>query len=129
MRELIVVRHGETAQNAAGLIEQLDAIFATRTREEWGEIFDAEVDLWWAPVQSIEEVIADPQAQAAGAFVEVPDGVSTTILPATPVDFDGAAWAPRFMAPEHGEHTEEILREIGRDGTELAALREKGVVV
>jgi len=119
----------ERAQNAAGLIEALDAIFATRTRKEWGKIFDAEIDLWWAPVQSIEEVIADPQAQAAGAFVEVPDGVGTTVLPATPVDFDGTPWAPRSMAPEHGEHTDEILREIGRGSTELAELREKGVVV
>ena len=52
-------------QNAEGLIAQLDEIFATKTREEWGEIFDAEDDLWWAPVQDIEEVLADPQARAA----------------------------------------------------------------
>jgi crotonobetainyl-CoA:carnitine CoA-transferase CaiB-like acyl-CoA transferase len=122
------VKPADRAQNAAGLIEELDAIFATRTREEWGRIFDAETDCWWAPVQSIEEVIADPQAQAAGAFVEVPDGVGTTMLPATPVDFDGASWAPRSMAPEHGEHTEEILREIGRSPEDLARLRDKGIV-
>ena len=36
----------------------------------------------------IEDVFADPQAHAAGGFVEVPDGESTTLLPATPVDFD-----------------------------------------
>ncbi len=118
----------DRARNAAGLIEELDEIFATRTREEWGSIFDAETDCWWAPVQSIEEVIADPQAQAAGAFVEVPDGVGTTILPATPVDFDHASWAPRSMAPEHGEHTEEILLEIGRTPEDLAKLRDKGIV-
>lgn len=118
----------DRAKNAAGLIEEIDAIFATKTRQEWGKIFDAEIDLWWAPVQSIEEVIADPQVTAAGGFVEVPDGVGTTLLPATPVDFDGTPWAPRSMAPEHGEHTEEILREIGRGDSEVAALREKGVV-
>jgi len=117
------------AKNAEGLIAQLDEIFATRTRAEWGEIFDAEIDLWWAPVQSIEEVIADPQAHAAGAFVEVPDGVGTTILPATPVDFGGTPWAPRSMAPEHGEHTDEILKEIGRGDARISELREKGVVV
>jgi crotonobetainyl-CoA:carnitine CoA-transferase CaiB-like acyl-CoA transferase len=33
------------------------------------------------------------------------------------------------MAPAHGEHTEQVLQEIGRTGTEIAALREKGVVV
>jgi crotonobetainyl-CoA:carnitine CoA-transferase CaiB-like acyl-CoA transferase len=118
----------ERAQNAASLIESLDAIFATKTREEWGEIFDAAVDMWWAPVQSVEEVVADPQVQAAGSFVEVPDGVGTTMLPATPVDFDGTPWAPRSMAPEHGEHTDEILAEIGRSPEAVAALRAKGVL-
>ena len=54
-----------------------------RVDAEWGEIFDAEVDLWWAPVQSIEDVVADPQVMAAGGFVEVPDGEGTTLLPAT----------------------------------------------
>ena len=118
----------ERAGNAGELISELDAIFATKTREEWGKIFDAEIDLWWAPVQSVEEVVADPQAHAAGAFVEVPDGVGTTLLPATPVDFEGTPWSPRSMAPEHGEHTSEILREIGRSDQEIERLRAGGVV-
>jgi crotonobetainyl-CoA:carnitine CoA-transferase CaiB-like acyl-CoA transferase len=116
------------AENAVGLIEELDAIFATRTREEWGKIFDAEEDLWWAPVQSIEEVFADPQTHAAGGFVEVPDGEGTTLLPSTPVDFDGTPWAPRAMAPDHGQHTDEILAELGRSGTEIETLRANGVL-
>jgi crotonobetainyl-CoA:carnitine CoA-transferase CaiB-like acyl-CoA transferase len=118
----------ERAKNAAELIAELDAIFATRTREEWGRIFDAEEDLWWAPVNSVEDVMADPQAHAAGGFVEVPDGEGTTLLPATPVDFEGTPWTPRSMAPDHGEHTDEVLREIGRNSGEIATLREKGVL-
>lgn len=116
------------AGNAEGLIAELDAIFATKSRDEWGAIFDAEEDLWWAPVQSIDDVIADPQVAAAGGFCEVPDGPTTTTLPATPVDFGGTPWAPRAMAPAHGQHTEELLQEIGRTASEIAALREKGVV-
>jgi crotonobetainyl-CoA:carnitine CoA-transferase CaiB-like acyl-CoA transferase len=119
----------ERAQNAEGLIAALDAIFETKTRAEWGEILDAEEDLWWAPVQSIDEVIADPQVAAAGGFVEVPDGPGTTLLPATPVDFGGTPWAPRSMAPGHGEHTDDVLHEIGRTGTDIADLRERGIVV
>ncbi len=118
----------DRAMNAAGLIAELDAIFATKTREAWGVIFDAEKDLWWAPVQTIDEVLADPQAAAAGAFVEVPDGDGTTLLPATPVDFGGTPWAPRSMAPEHGEHTDAILAEIGRSPAEITRLRESGIV-
>ena len=116
------------AENAAALIAELDAIFATRTREEWAEVFATEEDLWWAPVQTTLEVLSDPQVLAAGGLVAVPDGDGTTLLPATPVDFGGTPWAPRAMAPEHGQHSDEILRELGRSEKEIAALREASVV-
>jgi crotonobetainyl-CoA:carnitine CoA-transferase CaiB-like acyl-CoA transferase len=116
------------AAHAAELIAALDEIFATKTREEWGRTFDAEVDMWWAPVQSAEEVMADPQVHAGGGFVEVPDGGTTTRLPSTPVDFGGTPWEPRSMAPAAGAHTDEVLREVGRDAGAVAALRERGVV-
>ena len=118
----------DRAKNAATLIGLLDEIFATRSREEWGEIFDAEQDMWWAPVQSIDEVIADPQVHAAGGIVQVPDGPSTTPFPATPADFDGSPWSPTSMAPDQGQHTDEVLRELGRDDAAIARLRERGVV-
>jgi crotonobetainyl-CoA:carnitine CoA-transferase CaiB-like acyl-CoA transferase len=118
----------DRAAHAAELIAALDAVFATRTREEWGAIFDAEQDLWWAPVQTADEVLADPQVRAGGGFVEVPDGEATTTLPATPVDFEGTPWAPRAMAPEPGQHTDEILASLGRDAGAVAGLRERGIV-
>lgn len=118
----------ERATNATVLIDMLDEIFATKTRDEWGKVFDAQDELWWAPVQSIQEVLEDPQAHAAGGFVEVPDGVATTLLPATPVDFHGTPIEHRCMAPEHGEHGDEILRELGRNDQQIAALRDSGVL-
>jgi crotonobetainyl-CoA:carnitine CoA-transferase CaiB-like acyl-CoA transferase len=116
------------AQNAAQLIAELDAIFATRTRDEWARVFAAEEDFWWAPVQSVEEVLADPQVAACGGLVDVPDGASTTRFPATPVDFSGTPWAPRAMAPELGQHTDAVLAELGKGAAEIAALRRDGVV-
>ena len=117
------------AENAAELIAMLDEIFRQKSRADWGKIFDAEQDMWWAPVQSIEEVLEDPQVRAAGGWVEVPDGPTTTTLPSTPVDFAGTPWAPRAMAPAHGEHTDEVLAsELGRSAEQIAALRERGVV-
>ncbi len=116
------------AKNARDLIARLDAIFATKTRDEWGEVFAQEEDLWWAPVQSIDDVVADPQVRAAGGFTEVPDGGSTTLLPATPVDFESTPWASSSMAPGHGQHTDEVLRELGRSDAEVASLRERGIV-
>ncbi|MCH8131787.1 MAG: CoA transferase [Myxococcales bacterium] len=118
----------DRAANASELIARLDEIFATRSRNEWGAIFDAEQDLWWAPVQTPTEVVADPQARACGGWVDVPDGEATTTLPATPVDFEGTPWAPRSMAPEHGQHGDEILRELGRTDAEIEALRKSGAL-
>ena len=99
--------------NATELIAELDALFATKTRDERTAIFDAH-DVWWAPVNSPTDVIADEQAIATGAFVDVPEGGGAPAhrAVASPIAFDGQATAPRPV-PGLGEHTDEILRELG----------------
>jgi crotonobetainyl-CoA:carnitine CoA-transferase CaiB-like acyl-CoA transferase len=101
-------------KNAEALIEILDAEFATATREEWFERFDRE-NVWWAPVQTPEEVVADPQALAAGAFVDVPEGAGAPAhrAVATPVAFSREGAIRTGAVPGLGEHTEEILKELG----------------
>ena len=116
------------AQNAVTLIALLDEAFGARPLSEWGPIFDDTEDFWWAPVQNLDEVMADEQVRAAGSFCEVPDSGTTTTFPATPADFHGTPWAPRSMAPEHGQHTDEVLGELGRGAAELEALRAKGII-
>jgi crotonobetainyl-CoA:carnitine CoA-transferase CaiB-like acyl-CoA transferase len=110
------------------LIAELDAIFALRTRDEWGGILDTH-DVWWAPVQETDEVLADPQAWAGGGFVEVPeaDGSTATMI-ASPVDFGEAPLAPRSMPPALGEHTDEILASLGYSAEAVAKLRDAGAV-
>ncbi len=61
------------ARNARALISELDAIFATRPLDEWATAFDAEPDLFWSPVNTVEDLVADEQFLAAGSVVEVPD--------------------------------------------------------
>ncbi|HEU4427499.1 MAG TPA: CoA transferase [Myxococcota bacterium] len=118
----------DRAKNAVALIALLDAAFAEKTRAEWAQIFDAIPDMWWAPVQDLDEVIADPQARAAGGWCEVPDAGATATFPATPADFAGTPWAPRWMAPARGQHGDQVLRELGKSDAEIAALRASGAV-
>ena len=119
---------GGRRKNCGDLIDELDAIFATETREEWGRRLD-EHDVWWAPVQTPDEVVVDPQFVAGGGLVEVPDGDGTATMVATPVDFAATPWAPTRMSPDLGEHTDEILAELGKDSATIAALRASGAVI
>ncbi|WP_099245271.1 CaiB/BaiF CoA-transferase family protein [Mycobacterium sp. shizuoka-1] len=102
----------DRAVHSRELIATLDEIFATRTLAEWAEAFDAEPDLFWSPVNSMEDVLGDEQFHAAGGLVDVPDGGP---MIATPADFHGTPWAPRSAAPALGEHTEQILAELAED--------------
>jgi len=116
------------AQNAGELIAMLDEIFATKTRDQWADVFETEEDFWWAPVQNFAEVLADEQVHAAGGLIDVPDEQGTTLLPSTPADFAGTPWAPRAMAPSHGQHTDEVLAERGHSPEQIARLRADGVL-
>jgi crotonobetainyl-CoA:carnitine CoA-transferase CaiB-like acyl-CoA transferase len=104
------------AVNAVELIGELDQIFATKSLDEWAEIFAGEPDFFWSPVNSIEDVIADEQFHAAGGMVDVPLGgpadEGSVPMVATPADFHGTPWAPRACAPQLGQHTDEVLAEL-----------------
>ena len=104
-------------------------VFATKPLAEWAEIFDRE-DVWWAPVQYAHETVDDPQAAAAGGFVEVPaaDG-------GEPVAHGGDAGRLRrhavvgpVDAPEFAQHTEEVLLELGYDWDRIIELKDAGAI-
>ena len=114
-------------QNAPALVEKLDRVFATKSLDEWGQTFDRE-NVWWAPVNSINEVVNDPVAQEAGAFVDVPGPEGPIQGVATPADFYGTPWQPRGYVPELGQHTEEILLELDYDWDKIVALKESGAI-
>ncbi|MDQ6525893.1 CoA transferase [Nocardioides sp. LHD-245] len=99
---------------AAELIAELDAIFATRTRAEWAEVFDADPNFFWAPVNDVDDALADPQTHAAGVVVEVATAGGPIQMVDNPIAFGGTPAGPYRGAPGLGEHTDEVLAELGR---------------
>lgn len=113
--------------NAAACVAELDAVFSERTLDEWRDVL-APLDAPWSPIQSMAEVVDDAQVAANSYVGEVTtdDGL-TYRLPTVPVQFDGAP-PPLRRGPEHGEHTEAVLLELGYDWDAIGALAEAGVI-
>lgn len=118
----------ERFRHSAELIAELDAIFATRTLDEWAEAFSAEPDFFWAPVQTIDELITDEQFVAAGGLVEVPDESGSMTMLATPAEFTEHRAGPRYRAPRLGEHSVEVLEALGYPAERIEALVGAGAV-
>ena len=108
------------------LVAELDDAFGGLDFEDIARRLD-EVDLVWAPVQTPAQVAADPQVAAAGALIDVEDGQGGTYRsPAAPARFPGADATVRPAAPGLGQHTREVLAEIGYAPAEIEAMLASG---
>lgn len=114
--------------NRRECIALLDEIFATQTLAYWAERLDA-IDGVWGPVRNSLEVHDDPQVQANGYLPEVISAEGETFkLVANPVQFDETPPELR-RAPDHGEHTDEVLMELGDDMDAILALKLNGAIL
>ncbi len=103
------------------LQREVERIFASRTRDEWQALL-GDRDVCCEPVLDLDEVARHPHVRSRGLVVETPTG--TELAPAVP----GAEPWRRLPPPGLGEHTEEILGELGIEGEELEALRAEGAI-
>jgi crotonobetainyl-CoA:carnitine CoA-transferase CaiB-like acyl-CoA transferase len=107
----------------AALFPLLDEAFATATTAEWCERLRA-AGLRHAPVRDHGEVVADPNVWANGYLVKV-DG---TDVVAAPVSFSATPAHPSAVAPELGQHTEEVLVDLGYTWDEITRLQDSGAI-
>lgn len=118
----------ERARNGVECHRLIADSFAARDWAEWKPIMD-QLDAPWELAQTIDELLVDPQAIANGYVVdtEMSNG-KTYKLVSGPVAFDGRIPTAYRRAPKLGEHTLELLTELGYSAKEHDALRESGAI-
>ena len=115
-------------ENRAELIPLLNEITATRTTTEWIAQLEARA-VPCGPINGLAEVFADPQVQARGLAVKMPHPEAGEVpLVASPIRLSKTPVEYRRAPPLVGEHTDEILADLGVDAAGIAGLRERGVV-
>ncbi len=122
------VDKGEAERHYPAVVEQLDQLFAGKTRKQWERIFRKH-NIVHGFVTSQAEIIEDKQALANSFFpsLEHPDEEMRVV--ATPVQFRENPISIKAPAPELGQHTEETLLDLGYDWEEIAELKEQGIIL
>ena len=106
-------------ENVAELVEAFDEAFGALDYAEVAARLRA-LDVVFAPVQTPAQLAEDPQARAAGCFVELTDKNGDVFRsPAAPVRFPGLDRPLNTPAPERGQHTAEVLGEAGYSTEEI----------
>ena len=114
--------------NQAELIGLLDEIFQTRTSEEWMKIF-VDKGLMFCPVLHVTEIQNDPQALDNQYMVDFQDPeIGSFRVAGYPVHFSANSAGTRCLAPSLGQHTTDVIQELGYADEEIERLKKEGVI-
>ena len=124
-------RFSEPAQlvaNMSQLTAIFDEVFGAQAMPHWHSVF-AGVNVTFGEVRGPQEVINDPQLTANEIVVPLEGaGGKVTSTISSPIQVHGVAKVLARRAPGLGEHTEEILGELGFDASSIESLREDGII-
>ncbi|KAL2851440.1 CoA-transferase family III domain-containing protein [Aspergillus pseudodeflectus] len=120
----------ERVRNREVLREILEGVMVTRTTGEWETVFEGS-GMPYGPINNLEQVFGHPQALARGMVETVASGAAVSgevkVL-GIPVKFSGTKPSIREGPPALGQHTEEVLKELGLSAEDVSKLRKDKVI-
>jgi crotonobetainyl-CoA:carnitine CoA-transferase CaiB-like acyl-CoA transferase len=120
--------NGKRVENRAELTRLLQEVFRKRKTSEWVDLLEA-AGVPNGPINNIAQVYAEPQVKARGVRVELTNASGVKVpLVASPMRFSETPVEYRLAPPALGQHTEEVLRGLGKSDAEITALRAKKIV-
>jgi crotonobetainyl-CoA:carnitine CoA-transferase CaiB-like acyl-CoA transferase len=123
-----VARPGWNFESRETVARMLEPVIRTRTTAEWIERLVPK-GVWAAAVNDYAATFADPAVQAADAVEEIRHPIAGPVkLLRFPLEFSSGRAGVRRLPPACGEHTDEILKQLGYDSAAIARLREDGAV-
>lgn len=115
-------------QHLDEMIPVIAEAMAERTTAEWVSRL-AEAGVPVGPVQDVAQVAADPQLRSRHMFAELEHPVAGPVtFVNTPIKMSRTQGGPRSVQPELGEHTDDVLGDLGLSAADIATLRRQGAV-
>jgi formyl-CoA transferase len=120
--------NADRSRNRARLNEAISAVTRRRTTAEWIDLLN-EAGVPCGPIYKMNEVFADPQVKHLNLTRHVQHKVLGDVeVVGQAVELSRTPWSVRTASPEPGEHTDEVLRELGYADAAIAGLRERKVI-
>jgi crotonobetainyl-CoA:carnitine CoA-transferase CaiB-like acyl-CoA transferase len=118
--------NADRMKHRVALVQTLEESFALRDADEWIEILQA-AGIPAAPILTYAEALVSEQAEARNMVMEMDHPVEGTIKQlGFPVKLHGTPQELRYPPPLLGQHTDEIMQELGLDRDAIAALHTRG---
>ena len=115
------------SQHAAELADLLETEFGAQPLAHWQEVLD-KARIPYGIIQTPEEAAEDPQLRAAEIVVPIEGAADLEYTVNNPITLRGLARVPSRRAPEHGEHNDEILAQLGFSADDINQLAAAGAI-
>jgi crotonobetainyl-CoA:carnitine CoA-transferase CaiB-like acyl-CoA transferase len=127
-REDLIPHQFATGSKRDEVVSQLEEIFLTKTRNEWMEYLEG-LEICHGPVNDFQETFSDPQVLHREMVLEVDHPTEGRVKQVGfPIKFSETPGRVRLPSPGYGEHTREVLHELGYTEAKINTLEKSGVI-